>query len=98
MKYAIIILFMLGLLIGCTTTQKGAAVGGAAGAGIGAIIGKQSGNTGTGAGIGAAAGAAVGAIVGEQMDSKFCPTCGRRYTGGKQYCPIDGTELQEIQK
>jgi uncharacterized protein YcfJ len=96
---AVIITALLTLsLLGCTTTQKGAAVGGAAGAGVGAIIGAQSGHTAEGAGIGAAVGALGGALVGEQMDTKFCPVCGRRFTSGTQYCPDDGTELKPIQK
>ena len=83
---------------GCTTTQKGAAVGGAAGAGLGAIIGNQSGHAGAGAGIGAAVGAISGALIGEKMETKYCPTCGRRFTSGVKYCPVDGTELKDIQK
>lgn len=92
------IVLSLGLLVGCTTAQKGAGVGGVAGAGLGAIIGKQSGHTAEGAAIGAGAGAVAGAIIGEQLETKFCPVCGRRYTGGKQYCTVDGTELKEVQK
>ncbi len=84
--------------VGCTTAQKGAAVGGVAGAGLGAIIGHQSGHTGEGAGIGAAVGALGGALVGEQMDTKFCPTCGKHYTSGVEYCPVDGTKLELIKK
>lgn len=86
------------LLAGCTTTQKGAAVGGVAGAGLGAIIGHQSGHGLEGAGIGAAVGALGGALVGEKMDTKFCPTCGKSYTSGVKYCPVDGAELKEKQK
>lgn len=97
MKLITLIIVML-FILGCTTTQKGAAVGGAAGAGLGAIIGHQSGHTAEGAGIGAAVGALGGALVGEQLDTKFCPVCGKRYTAGVKYCPVDGAELKEIKK
>jgi uncharacterized protein YcfJ len=86
------------LISGCTTTQKGAATGSAVGAGLGAIIGHQSGDTAKGAAVGAAAGGLGGALVGEQMDTLYCPECGRRFTGGNQYCPYDGSELKPIQK
>lgn len=85
-------------IFGCSTTQKGAVVGGAAGAGLGAIIGHQSGHTAEGAGIGAAVGALGGALVGEQLDAKFCPVCGKRFTASVTYCPVDGAELKPIQK
>jgi len=32
------------------------------------------------------------------MDTKFCPVCGKSYTSGVQYCPVDGTELKLKQK
>ena len=83
---------------GCTTTQKGAAVGGVAGAGLGAIIGHQSGHGAEGAGIGAAVGAISGALIGEKMETKYCPVCGKRFTSGVKYCTVDGTELKDIQK
>ncbi|MDP8253986.1 MAG: glycine zipper domain-containing protein [Candidatus Kaelpia aquatica] len=86
------------LISGCTTTQKGAATGSAIGAGIGAIIGHQSGDTAEGAAIGAAAGGLTGALIGEQMDTLYCPVCGRRLTSGNQYCPYDGSELKPLQK
>ncbi len=85
-------------LVGCSTTQKGAAVGGGAGAVLGGIIGHQSGHGTEGALIGAGLGAASGALVGEQMDTKFCPVCGKHYTSGVKYCPVDGAELKTIQK
>jgi uncharacterized protein YcfJ len=85
-------------LLGCSTTQKGAAIGAGAGAVLGGIIGHQSGNDMTGAAIGAAAGGVTGALVGEQMDTQFCPVCGRRYASGVKYCPVDGAELKPIQK
>jgi len=85
-------------LSGCTTTQKGAALGGLGGAALGGIIGHQSGHGVEGALIGAGAGAVGGALVGEQMDKKFCPVCGAEYTSGVQYCSKDGTELKLKQK
>lgn len=97
MRFNILFILML-FIFGCTTAQKGAAVGGAAGAGLGAIIGHQSGHGAEGAGIGAAVGAVTGALVGEQLETKFCPVCGKRYTAGVKYCTIDGTELKMIQK
>ena len=81
-------------LIGCTTTQKSAAVGGAGGAAIGTIIGHQSGHDLTGAAIGTAAGALGGMVVGEHMEKKFCPVCGRTFSADTKYCPYDGTELK----
>lgn len=82
------------LMIGCTTTQKGTAVGGLSGATLGGIIGHQSGHGVAGAAIGGAAGAVGGMIVGEKMDKKFCPVCGATYTSDIKYCPKDGTELK----
>ena len=96
---ALTILILMPLsIIGCTTTQKGAAVGGLGGAALGGIIGHQSGHGGEGAAIGAAVGAISGALVGEQMDKKFCPVCGAEYTSGVTYCSKDGTELKLKQK
>lgn len=85
-------------ILGCSTTQKGAAVGAGAGAVLGGIIGHQSGHGTEGAAMGAGLGAASGALIGEQMDKLFCPVCGRRYTSGVKYCPVDGAELKPIQK
>lgn len=99
MKWVGLIILALAIGIsGCTTTQKGAATGAAVGAGIGAIVGHQSDETAEGALIGAAAGGLAGALIGEQMDTMFCPTCGRRFPGGARYCPYDGTELKPIRK
>ncbi len=99
MKREIMILMLTMLVAGCTTTQKGAAIGTAAGAGIGAIIGHQSGNRDKGALIGGAAGALGGYAVGNKMEQKkFCPTCGKVFTEDKIYCPMDGTELKFQQK
>jgi len=86
------------MLYGCTTTQKGAAVGGLGGAALGGIIGHQSGHGAEGAVIGAAVGAISGAVVGEKLDKKFCPACGAEYTADVQYCAKDGTELKFKQK
>ena len=67
--YALVcVFFVIGLLSGCTTVQKGAAVGAAGGAGLGAIIGHQSGETGKGALIGAGVGALTGALVGDAIE------------------------------
>lgn len=95
MRTSLIVLALALLVVsGCTSTQKGAGLGGLIGAGTGAIIGHQSGHTKEGALIGAAAGAAGGALIGDQMATKFCPMCGADYTAGVQYCPKDGTELR----
>lgn len=93
-----ILLVLLVSLAGCTTAQKGAGIGAVTGGGLGAIIGHQSGHTAEGAAIGAAAGAIGGALIGEQLETKFCPTCGKRFTAGVKFCPADGTELQPIKK
>ena len=85
-------------VVGCSTTQKGAAIGAGTGAVLGGIIGHQSGHGPTGAAIGAAAGGLGGALIGEQMDSKFCPVCGKRFTASQKFCPDDGTELKDIEK
>lgn len=97
-KVSVVVLFISVFLCGCSTTQKGAGIGAAAGAGLGAIIGHQSGHTAEGAIIGGLGGAAAGALAGEQMDTKFCPTCGKHFTSGTTYCPIDGTALKDINK
>jgi len=88
----------IGLICGCTTVQRGAATGAVAGGGIGAVIGHQSGHTAEGAAIGSAIGAVSGAIISEQMETKFCPKCGRRFTSDVTYCPYDGTKLEMIKK
>ncbi|MDP2940203.1 MAG: YMGG-like glycine zipper-containing protein [Candidatus Omnitrophota bacterium] len=94
----LILVFSVAAILGCSTTQKGAAIGAGAGAVLGGVIGHQSGHGPGGAGIGAAVGAASGALIGEQMDTKFCSVCGKRFTSGVKYCPVDGTELKPIQK
>lgn len=94
-----IILFLIMVLVGgCTTVQRSAGTGAVAGGALGAIIGHQSGHTAEGAAIGAATGAITGAVIGEKMEKKFCPTCGRRFTGSLKYCPYDGTELKPIEE
>ncbi len=93
----VLLVSLIGFL-GCSTTQKGAAIGAGTGAVLGGIIGHQSGHGVGGAAIGAGAGGLAGALIGEQMDSKFCPVCGKRFTSGVKYCPVDGAELQEIKK
>ncbi len=82
---------------GCTSTQKGAVIGGAVGAGAGAVIGHQSGRAAEGAVIGGAVGAASGTVIGEQVATKFCPDCGATYTGGATTCPKCGTTLKDKQ-
>lgn len=89
--FPVILMF---LVLGCTTAEQGATVGGLGGATVGGIIGHQSGNDITGAAIGGVAGAVGGMVVGEHMDKKFCPMCGRQYTADKRFCPVDGTELK----
>lgn len=94
------LVMLIGVIVlsGCTTTQKGAVVGGVAGGGLGAIIGHQSGHAGEGAAIGAAVGTLGGVIVGERMDKRFCPICGRRFGASKEYCPFDGEKLELIER
>ena len=92
-KYFLVICLSV-VLMGCTTTQKAATIGGVGGATVGTIIGHQSGNDLTGAAIGTAAGALGGMMVGQHMDKKFCPVCGRNFTSDTKYCPVDGTELK----
>lgn len=89
-----VLCFLCFSLTGCTTTQQGATVGGLGGATLGGIIGHQSGHGVEGAAIGGAAGAIGGMVVGQKMEKKFCPECGKVYTEGTKYCPVDGTELK----
>ena len=98
MKKISLLILILGLSCGCTTVQRGAATGAVAGGALGAIIGHQSGSTAEGAVIGAGAGAVAGAIIGEQVETKFCPKCGKRFTSSVEYCPYDGEELKPIEK
>jgi len=91
-------LFYLAMLVliaaGCTTTQKGATVGGLGGATLGGIIGHQTGDGVKGAAIGGVIGTVGGMIVGEKMAKKFCPVDGEHYTADVEYCPIHGVELK----
>jgi outer membrane lipoprotein SlyB len=68
-KVAFIILASV-CLVGCTGTQKGAAVGGVAGAALGGIVGYQSGHGAEGALIGGGVGAAGGALTGDAMENQ----------------------------
>ena len=109
MKNVIMLLGLIGVCLasGCTTTEKGAAVGGLGGATLGGIIGHQSGHGVEGAAIGGAAGVIGGMIVGEKMQDKenatqeaseklvkFCPECGKGFTREVKFCPKDGVELK----
>lgn len=82
------------VVMGCTTSQKGAAVGGITGATIGGIIGHQTDDDLTGAAIGGAVGTVGGMIIGEKLEKKFCPQCGKGYTEDVKFCPVDATELK----
>ncbi len=94
---ALILAMSLIVLAGCTTVQRGAGTGAAVGGALGAIIGHQSGETTEGALIGAGAGAIAGGLIAEQMETKFCPQCGRRFTASVEYCPYDGAPLEQIE-
>lgn len=61
--------FLVGM-VGCTSTQKGAVIGGGGGAILGGVLGKQAGNTAAGAIIGAAVGGAAGAWIGHYMNDQ----------------------------
>lgn len=99
MKELLTCLVIAVFLSGCTTTQKGGALGSLLGAGAGAVIGHQTGHRTEGAVIGAAAGGLGGAAVGSKIDTtKFCPSCGKHYKTRENYCPHDGTELKTINK
>jgi uncharacterized protein YcfJ len=92
--WTLVLAAMVVTTFGCTTTQKGAALGGLGGATVGGIIGHQSDHGVEGAAIGGAIGAVGGMLVGENMDKKFCPECGRSFTTDNRFCPVDGTELK----
>jgi chemotaxis protein MotB len=71
MKKLMLVVAVAALLAtGCTTVQKGAAIGGAAGAAVGGVWGASAGslNAGEGALAGAAGGGLVGALIGDQLD------------------------------
>lgn len=64
-----VVLLILVTIMGCTTTQKGATIGGLGGAGLGAIIGNQVAHQSwAGAAIGGVGGAVAGALIGSQME------------------------------
>ena len=95
-KLAFVVGPMLALVgvVGCTRTQKGAAIDTATGALAGAVIGHQSGHKEGGALIGAAVGAAAGAAIGHQTGKKMvCPDCGKAYQETAKFCPDCGTKL-----
>ena len=66
----VLAVFLLLVLTGCTTTQKGATAGALGGAALGGIIGHQSGHGGEGAAMGAAAGALTGYIIGDKIEAR----------------------------
>ncbi len=69
LAWALTLVAVAALALGCTATQKGAAIGAALGAGAGAIIGHNTNaGSGTGALIGAGAGALGGALTGDAIE------------------------------
>ena len=94
MNQLIFILTAIFLMMGCTTTQKAATIGGMSGATIGGIIGHQSGDGVKGAAIGGVVGTVGGMLVGEKMAKKFCPVGGEEYPEDVKYCPTHGVELK----
>lgn len=99
MRKILSLLFMLFIIAGCTTTQKGAGIGTIIGAGAGAIIGNQSGNRDKGAAIGAILGGASGAAVGNKMErKKFNPRTGKIFPGHMNFDPDTGEELKWVQE
>ena len=98
-QYSIWLLFLFVLILGgCTTTEKGATVGGLTGATVGGIIGHQSGHGVAGAAIGGVVGTVGGMVVGEKLDKKFCPVGGETYPEDVQFCPKHGVELKYKEK
>ena len=94
MNKFILVLIAVLAVIGCTTTQKTATVGGLGGATLGGIIGHQTGDGVAGAAIGGVVGTAGGMVVGEKMKKKLCAVCGATYTEDIKFCAKDGTELK----
>jgi len=92
-KNLILIVAVLGML-GCTTSQKSATIGGLGGATLGGIIGHQSGDGVKGAAIGGAVGTAAGVFIGDKLEKKFCPEGGEVYTEDVDFCPNHGVELK----
>ncbi len=94
MKRIAIVLIAIGMLTGCTTSQKAATTGGVAGTALGGIIGHQSGNGVAGAAIGGVVGTVGGMIVGDKLEKKFCPEGGEVYSESVEFCPNHGVELK----
>jgi len=92
-KNAVFVILFLSL-IGCTTTQKSATLGGLGGATLGGIIGHQTGDGVKGAAIGGVIGTAAGVFIGDKLEKKFCPVGGEVYTEDVVYCPKHGVELE----
>lgn len=90
------VIISMSLLTGCANIAKETTTGAVLGGVLGAVVGHQSGHAGEGAVVGAAAGAIGGTIVGGQMEKKFCPNCGRRFSSSSEYCPYDGSELNIV--
>jgi uncharacterized protein YcfJ len=94
---AVVLAGLLVAPLACTPTQKGVGIGAATGAAAGALIGGHHHRTRSAA-IGAAAGGIIGGVVGHQYEmNRFCPTCGKTFHRSKQFCPYDGTPLQQKQ-
>ncbi len=62
MKKLASILLLLGIIVGCTHTEKTAAGGAVVGAAAGALLGNDARSTAIGAGIGGALGAGAGEL------------------------------------
>lgn len=72
MKNAILSIALLGLVAGCTATERGAAFGGGSGALIGAAI-ATPGMEAEGALVGGALGAVTGALIGQSSERRgYC--------------------------
>jgi chemotaxis protein MotB len=65
---AMVCLFAIAAMTGCTNVQKGAAIGGVLGAGAGAAIGSSE--AGEGAVVGALGGGLLGALIGDQCHQR----------------------------
>ncbi len=97
-KIIIFQLIAVVLLMGCTTTQKGATMGTIAGATVAGIVGHQTGHAAEAATIGGVIGGFGGYLVGDKMKTKFCPISGKSYDESVIFCPIHGVELKHKQK
>lgn len=83
MKQVMMAVFAMLFVVGCTATERGAAVGGLTGAAIGTAV---QGDV-QGAVVGGAIGAAAGALIGRASEPGLCiyeDRFGRRYTAS---CP-----------